>query len=311
MNILLLLVAASILFAVPVRVQANEKGANVRVGWYESHFNTMDGNGRRSGYAYEYQRKIAAYTGWEYTYVSGSWPDLMQMLMDGEIDLMSDVSYTEERAQSMLFSDFSMGTEGYCIFITPDNPTITPEDYSTLNGRRVGVNKGSVQLEIYLKWAEEHGVQADVVELTSTEVDSVDMLEAGKLDAFVTLNAYGDPRRLRPLCKIGASDFYFAVNRERPDLLEELNAAMSQIQDENPYYNQRMFERHMQSFGTNAFLTAAERSWLTDHGAVRVGYQDNYLAFCARDLETGQLTRHAERLSQLCLRMYGQRTYRF
>lgn len=116
------------------------------------------------------------------------------------------------------------------------------------------------------------------------------MLEAGKLDAYITLNAYGDPARLRPVCKIGSSDFYFAVNRDRPDLLEELNPAMSQIQDENPYYNQRMYERYMQSFGTNAFLTAAERSWLSDHGVIRVGYQDNYLVFCARDPENGELT---------------------
>ncbi|MBR0409345.1 MAG: EAL domain-containing protein [Clostridia bacterium] len=288
--VLLLCVAAVTVMALPLPAYAQEAGKTVRVGWYESPFNSTDSNGRRSGYAYEYQRKIAAYTGWEYTYVSGSWPDLMQMLEDGEIDLMSDVSYTEERAQNMLFSGYSMGTEEYCVFITPDNRTVTPEDASTLNGKRIGVNKGSVQEALFLKWAEAHGVQSELVELTSTETDSVDMLEAGKLDAYVTLNAYGDPRRLRPVCKIGSSDFYFAVSKARPDLLDELNAAMSQIQDANPYYNQRMFERHMQSFGTNAFLTEAERSWLADHGAVRVGYQDNYLAFCARNPETGELT---------------------
>lgn len=58
----------------------------VRVGWYESPFNMTDQFGRRSGYAYDYQQKIAAYTGWNYEYVEGSWPDLLQMLMDGEID---------------------------------------------------------------------------------------------------------------------------------------------------------------------------------------------------------------------------------
>lgn len=163
--LLLLIILTSVFSAIPANTQAKEGATTVRVGWYESPFNSTDNNGRRSGYAYEYQRKIAAYTGWEYTYVSGSWPDLMQMLQDGEIDLMSDVSYTEERAQSMLYSDYSMGTEEYCIFITPDNQVITPEDYSTLNGRRIGVNKGSVQLDLYRKWAEEHRVQAELVEL--------------------------------------------------------------------------------------------------------------------------------------------------
>ncbi|MBR1709862.1 MAG: EAL domain-containing protein [Clostridia bacterium] len=270
-----------------------ENGAEntvVRVGWFESPFNSTDSNGRRSGYAYEYQRKVAAYTGWDYTYVNGSWSDLLQMLENGKIDLLSDVSYTDERAQRMLFSEYSMGTEEYCIFIASSNSDITPEDYSTLNGKRIGVNKNSLQRDLYLKWAERHEVEAELVELTCTDIESVALLEAGELDAYVTLNAYGDPARLKPVVKIGSSDFYFAINKDRPDLLQELNTAMSQIQDENPYYNQRMFEQHMQSYGTNAFLTTAERSWLSQHGAIRVGYQDNYLAFCAKDPETGELT---------------------
>lgn len=65
---------------------------------------------------------------------------------------------------------------------------------------------------------------------------------------------------------------------------------MRRIQDENPYFNQAMFAKYAQRFGTNAFLTAEETSWLSSHGAIRVGYQDNYLAFCARNPATGELT---------------------
>ena len=213
---------------------AEEPQKVLRVGWYESPFNSMDESGRRSGYAYEYQMKIAAYSGWDYSYVSGSWPDLLQMLEDGKIDLMSDVSYTEERAKNMLFSDLPMGTEEYYIFITPDNKTITSDDYSSLDGKRIGVNKGSIQSELFSRWAEQHGVKADLVELTTTEVESLEILEAGQLDAYITLNAYGDPERLVPVCNIGSSDFYFAVNKNRPDLLNELNAAMGRIRDETP-----------------------------------------------------------------------------
>ncbi len=275
-------------FSLPVT--AHGAGKNVRVGWFESPFNSTDKSGRRSGYAYEYQQKLAAYSGWTYTYVSGSWPELMQMLADGKIDLLSDVSYTGERAEKMLFPEIPMGTEEYTIFISPGNQEITPEDLSTLNSKRIGVNKGSIQADIFRQWAEQNGVQAEVVELTATEVDSLDMLDAGKLDAYITLNAYGYPDRLMPVCKIGASDFFFAVSKSRPDLLVDLNRAMKRIQDENPYYNQRMFEKHVRRFGSNAFLSSSEVSWLAAHGAIRVGYQDNYLAFCARDTATGELT---------------------
>lgn len=101
------------------RAQASGSGKTVRVGWFESPFNSTDQFGRRSGYAYEYQQKVAAYTGWSYEYVEGSWPELYQMLLDGELDLMSDVSYTPERAEQMLFSSLPMGEEEYYLFLSP------------------------------------------------------------------------------------------------------------------------------------------------------------------------------------------------
>ena len=262
----------------------------VRVGWYDSSYNTVDKFGRRSGYAYEYQLKIAAYTGWTYEYVNGSWSDLLQMLIDGRIDLMSDVSYTEERAKTMLFPDYTMGIEEYYLFISPDNREISSSDCSTLNGKRVGVNKDSIQAQFYLDWAARNGVNAELVQVNTSEDESLHMLETGELDAYVTVDSFTNPERAAPVFKIGTSDYFFAVSMKRPDLLADLNGAMSRIQEENFYYNQQMFDRYIKTVGSNAFLTPDETEWLSGHGPIRVGYQDNYLAFCAADPETGELT---------------------
>ena len=262
----------------------------VRVGWYDSSYNTVDKFGRRSGYAYEYQLKIAAYTGWTYEYVNGSWSDLLQMLIDGRIDLMSDVSYTEERAKTMLFPDYTMGIEEYYLFISPDNREISSSDCSTLNGKRVGVNKDSIQAQFYLDWAARNGVNAELVQVNTSEDESLHMLETGELDAYVTVDSFTNPERAAPVFKIGTSDYFFAVSMKRPDLLADLNRAMSRIQEENFYYNQQMFDRYIKTVGSNAFLTPDETEWLSGHGPIRVGYQDNYLAFCAADPETGELT---------------------
>ena len=110
----------------------------VRVGWYESAFHRTDQFGRKSGYGYEYQQRIATYTGWTYEYVEGSWSQLLEMLIAGELDLLSDVSYTEERAQKILYSTEAMGSEGYHVFIAPENTEIRPENFSSLNGKRGG-----------------------------------------------------------------------------------------------------------------------------------------------------------------------------
>ena len=261
----------------------------VRVGWFESSFNTTDKLGRRSGYAYEYQLKIASYTGWSYEYIQGSWSELMRMLIDGEIDLLSDVSYTEERSELMLFPELPMGAEEYFVFTAPDNKDISLSDPATLNGKRVGVNKGSIQVNLYRDWAERNGVSGELIEVTTSEDESLSMLENGELDAYVTADSFTNPERAAPVFKVGSSDYFFAVSNSRPDLLTELNSAMSRIQDENRFFNQHLFERYMKTAGAHAFLSPAETEWLAEHGKIRVGYLDNYLAFCAAD-SSGQLT---------------------
>ena len=283
------------LFLLPAGGSAAGQQKVVRVGWYESSFNATDQFGRRSGYAYEYQMKIAAYTGWRYEYVEDSWPVLLQMLKDGEIDLMSDVSYTEERAEEMLFPTLPMGAEDYYLFISSENREVSASDYSTLNGKKVGINQGSVQEAYFREWAERQGISAGIVELTCSEDESRKMLESGELDAYVTVDSFTaneviEEGRPVPVCKIGSSDFYFAVSQSRPDLLRDLEAALSRIQEENRYYHEELFEKHLVTAGANAILTAGEKDWLANHGAIRVGYQDNYLAFCAADPETGELT---------------------
>ena len=274
----------------PSAALAQESAKVVRVGWYDSTFNTTDQYGRRSGYGYEYQMKIASYSGWTYEYIAGSWSDLMEMLMSGEIDMLSDVSYTPEREERILYPNLPMGTEEYYLFVAPGNGEISSSDYATINGKRIGVNKGSVQADYFVEWEERNGVKSELIEVTCSEEESLSMIERGQLDGYVTVDSFVHLERAVPVCKVGSSDFYFAVSRDRPDLLDQLNAAMDRIQDEDRYYNQRMFEKYIKRAGANAFLSAGEVEWLEAHGSIRVGYQDNYLAFCAAEEESGELT---------------------
>ena len=277
-------------FSVPLSVSAEEKkGKTVRVGVHEAPFFITDKYGRKSGYSYEYQRKISAYTGWTYEYVEGSWSELLDKLKKGEIDLMSDVSYSEERKKDMLFSSLPMGTEAYYVYITSNNTDISPRNLSSLNGKRVGVGQGSIQKEMFIEWEKSHGINAEIVEMTCSEADSLKLL--GKnYDAFVTVDIYGSNEKLVPAWKIGSSSFYFVVTKSRPDLLEELNSALNRIQDENKYYDQQLHDKYLKSSETNKYLNSEEKEWLANHGKIRVGYQDNYLAFCAKDPATGKLT---------------------
>lgn len=87
------------------------------------------------------------------------------MLMEDRMDLMSDVSFTPEREETMLFSSLPMGAEEYYAFISPNSEEILAEDYTAFNGKKAGANNGSVQADFFRDWAEAHGVQAEIVEM--------------------------------------------------------------------------------------------------------------------------------------------------
>ena len=113
----------------PVPVAASEtktdtESKTVRVGWYPDSYHITGENGERSGYGYEYEQAVAAYTGWNYEYIKGDWGELVEKLQNGEIDLMAALSYTDERAETMLFSDLPMGKEKYYLYAGPFLPGV-------------------------------------------------------------------------------------------------------------------------------------------------------------------------------------------
>ena len=275
----------------PMAARAEEeKEKTVRVGWFDSSFCYYDSFGRRCGIDYEYHQKISAYTGWTFEYVEDSWPNLLQKLKDGEIDLLSDVSYKPDREEYMFFSDLPMGTEAYYIYVNSENREIRADDLKSFNGKKIGVNQGSVQEEFLKDWSEKNGLSIEILPLTTSEDESMEMIGRNEIDGLATIYTFDYGRNVIPVSRIGGSDYYYAVNKNRPDLLEELNAAMARIQDEDPYFNEKISNQRLYSSKTNAVLSPDLEDWIKKHGEIRIGYRDDYLPFCATDEKTGELT---------------------
>ena len=280
--VLCVVVALSVMAT--LSAHANEKEQKVvRVGFYESAFHRTDKFGRVSGYGYEYQQRVATYAGWKYEYVEGSWSQLLEKLMAGEIDLLSDVSYTPKRAEKILYSAEPMGSEGYHVFIAPNNTEIKPDDFSTFNGKRLGVNKNSIQAQLFRTWAEKHDVHPEIIELSVKTPKMLEMLAKGEIDMLVTLDTYGYSADIVPVCKIGFAESFFGVNKNRPDIKQDLDAAMNRLFEENRDFNQEMTARFHKASAVNRFLSTEEREWLSRHGVIRVGYKNNFLPFCTMD----------------------------
>lgn len=103
-------------------------------------------------------------------------------------------------------------------------------------------------------------------------------------------SAQNPEQKIVPVSRVGASDYYYAVNKNRPDLLAEQNIALSGIQDEDPDFRQRISEKNNYNTNTNIFLTPAQEDWLKAHGPIRIGYRDDSLPFCEADNGMGELT---------------------
>ena len=74
------------------------------------------------------------------------------------------------------------------------------------------------------------------------------------------------------------------VNKNRSDLLNELNFAMGKINDENRFYDDYLYNKYLKSNGTHSLISNDELNWIANHGTIRVGYLDNFAPFCEKSI---------------------------
>lgn len=257
---------------IPVSVSAERvKSKTVRVGWFEDSYNITGENGEKSGYGYEYQQTVATYTGWKYEYVKGDWPELLKKLQDGEIDLMGGVSYAENRAKTMLFSELPMGEEKYYLYMNLAHKGIYASDLKSLNGKRIGMLKESIPTTQFCKWEKKHDLHTEHVVITSAE-DAKKKIADNKIDGFVSIESpqWGEAG-LSAIAHIGDSGIYFVINKNRPDLKEDLDNAMRKMEFEKPFYKEELYKRYLSTVSITV-LSGEEQDWLSQHGKIRIGY---------------------------------------
>ncbi len=276
-----------LLFKSIVPVEAVKKKV-VRVGWYEDSYHITGTNGERSGYGYEHEQAIAAYTGWTYEYVKGDWADLVEMLEKGEIDLMGALSYTDERATTFSFSQSPMGEEKYYLYADLTNTNISPSNLSTLNGKRIAIMEKSVQTTQFYEWEEKNNIKTEHVFVDSFE-QSKQMAENHEIDgAISTETPAWVEAGMSAVASTGGSSIYYCINKERSDLKEELDSAMRAMENDKPFYADELYQRYLTSQST-AVLSSEEKEWLTRHGDIKIGYLKNDPGVSTIDSKSGEL----------------------
>lgn len=261
----------------------------IRVGSFEDTFNYVDKNGVRRGYGYELMQALAGYTGWEFEYVKCDWSNCFDKLENGEIDVMGDISYTDERAQRILFSDEPMGEEKYILYADLSNIDIGTSDFKFMDGKRVGVLMGTEPEIMLTEWENKNGIQTEHVNVYNND-DVEKKLANHEIDCFVSLEeSIWSEQGIASVTTIGKSGIYFAINKERSDIKRELDYAMRQLEQDSPFFKADLYKKYF-TLDYNQSLTGGEKSWLEEHGDIRIGFLNNDPVIFSMDEETGKLT---------------------
>ena len=261
----------------------------IRVGSFEDTFNYVDKNGVRRGYGYELMQALAGYTGWKFEYVKCDWSDCFDKLENGEIDIMGDISYTDERAQKMLFPDEPMGEEKYILYADLSDTDIGMSDFKSLDGKRVGVLMDTEPEIMLTEWENKNGIHTEHVNVNNDD-DVEKKLANHEIDCFVSLEeSTWSEQGISSVTTIGKSGIYFAINKERSNIKTELDYAMRQLEQDSPFFKADLYKKYF-TLDYIQILTGKEKVWVEEHGGIQIGFLNNDPAIFSMDEETGKIT---------------------
>ncbi len=294
--ICMLLIATILIpvFAGSVSATELKEQKTVRVGYmlYDGYQNGGEGE-VKSGSAYEYYQKIRGYADWEYEYVYGSVGEVFEMLEKGEIDIVACVTYSEERAKKYLFSEESHGSETYFLYTHVDNKDITPANLNSLDGKKVGVTRGSHQEQYFKKWCKDRNIACDIVVYEHIE-NMRNALTNKDIDAMVEICTHSSESEEIPwksIYRFKSEPLYFAVSKTRPDLLNELNDAQAYIVSTDEYYGYDVMKKYHNGLNYyNAYLTPRQERYIENCGVLKVGYLEGTNPLSFTDPETGKMS---------------------
>lgn len=276
------------LFTLCMPCFADETQKIIRVGSFEDTFNYVDDHGVRRGYGYELMQALAGYTGWKFEYVKCDWSNCFEKLENGEIDIMGDISYTDDRAEKMLYSEETMGEEKYVLYANLSDTDILSSDYKSLGGKRIGVLKGAKPENMLTEWEHKYGIHTEHVNVSGNE-DVKKKLANNEIDCFVSLEeSIWSERGISCVTTIGKSGIYFVMNKERSDIKQELDYAMRQLDQNSPFYKSDLYKKYF-TLDYTQFLTGNEKSYIQKHGGIRIGFLDNDPIVFSMDKKSGEI----------------------
>ena len=187
-----------------------------------------DANGNLSGYTIDLWHMANRYMDVKVEYVGygKNWNELLQMLQNGELDILTNAQKSPEREQIFAFTKPTGVTSGL-LNVRADNTKFIAGDYATYNGMHIGTFRKDRSYEIFKKWAQEKGFTYQTTFYdTSTELYAA--FRSGEVEAIVA-NSFCRHEEERTLDMFYTNNIYGIVRKDDTQLLNEFNYAINQM----------------------------------------------------------------------------------
>jgi len=264
------------------RAAAQAAPAAVRVGYfYNGDFMHRADDGSYEGYDVEYYYMLAGYADWDIRFVAyENLNDALAALERGEIDVMSGLSRTSERAAKYLISAKKMCTAQIAVQTRADDDRFSVGDTDSMKNMTCGILRGSNVVTLYRDWCGENGLTPRIVEYGSLN-ERDEALFSGKVDAIAGGSTIPGAQKI---AEFPSLDLFFMFHRGRADLKSQLDRAMNILTLENPGYANSLFLKYFPaSRNTVPSFSRQEKAYLKEHPSIPVGVFENDAPFSQKN----------------------------
>lgn len=260
----------------------NTEGRVVRVAYpVQAGLTDFDEYGNYTGYTYEYLEEVAQYTGWEYEFVEvpggtdESLGTLLEMLQNGEIDLMGAMVYSESLGELYDYASHSYGVSETLLQVpyeTVQEAEINSQVYQVLRVAVIG--QGTRLIREFEDYCGMNLIEPQYVYCETSE-EQVQAVRDGRADVLLN-NGMNYIEGVRTIARFSPKPFYFATTKGNSSgLIEALNAAIVNIEQSDPAFATNLYEKYFSPPNEELFLSGKEKNYIAGAGNIKVGALKN------------------------------------
>jgi len=248
-----ILVYLLMLWACPATSAALEAGAaspaTIVVGGDRDYppYEFLDKDGKPAGYNVDLTRAIADVMGMQVEFRFGGWSEMRKALLDGSVDVLQGISYSDERTRTLSFSP-PHTIINHAIFARKETPPVS--SIEGLRGKEIVVFRDGIMYD-YLTSL---GFSKNLV-MTDTPVDALRLLASGRHDYAVLAMLPGvyiiREHKLSNLVlvakSISSQRYCYAVRKGNEELLARFNEGLAILKKTGRY--QEIYDRWLGVLG--------------------------------------------------------------